>query len=356
MHDDTPRRDRSSSTRAGWLLLSALVAVGLLLSTLSFVTESAKPRRDRTPHGRVTAHKPVEARLAHPARRYRGVQGEIVGGTVVPQGTYPFAAALRINVGDNLFTSCTGSLIDPTHVLTAGHCVEDDGALLAPPQFTVTIGRASRVNPPLENVFTVADVALHPDYQPFPGSKNDVAVLTLSEAVPDFIAQPIAIVGDTRFDLPGQPVIAAGWGRTVGGDENPTSPDLMETGLRVISDTDCEAFFSGEQDDASIFCAEFPDTVTCQGDSGGPLFVTAEAAAKAQAREKSTKDEAKTERKKKRRPTPTPVPPPPLPPTTATQIGVTSFGAPNCPPGTPAGFAQLSDPGIAAFIASARAT
>lgn len=47
----------------------------------------------------------------------------VVGGTVVPDGMWPDAALLLEN-GPPL---CTGTLIAPTVVLTAGHCLEAQG-------------------------------------------------------------------------------------------------------------------------------------------------------------------------------------------------------------------------------------
>ena len=352
-----PYRSVAPTWRNGRWVLHVLVVVGLLVSTCSFVGEAAKPHRDRQPHERSTTDRPVEVREARSGKRSRGVHGDIVGGTVVPQSKYPFAAALRIEVTPNRFSSCTGSLIDATHVLTAGHCVEEEGEVLAPAQFTVTLGRVNRLNPPPANVFAVMQVALHPGYQPSPDTTNDVAVLTLQEAVPESIGHPIAIVGasDTRFDRPGQAVTVTGWGRTVGGGTS--SPDLLETELSVISDAACDAAIRDGIDDASVLCAQRPATSICQGDSGGPLFVAPAPAANDQSTEPRTSRKVSAERKRKKpKPTPPPVAPPlPPPPAVATQIGVTSFVSINCPPGKLAGFTQLSDPSVAAFIASARA-
>jgi secreted trypsin-like serine protease len=264
----------------------------------------------------------------------------------VPQGTYPFAAFVQ-----QPNSTCTGSLITALHVLTAAHCVNDaNDVLVSAFQFTVTIGRASRLNPPPDNVFFVDAVARHPGWQR-PGI-NDLAILTLSQAVPNYIAQPIPIVGanDTRFDSPGQSAIAVGWGRTIGGVPTSSSPDLLEVGLTVISDAACEAEHRFPLDDATILCAQVPAKTTCQGDSGGPLFVAPPAAAATdQAKHAPHKDAAKAERKKKRRRPPLP---PSLPPTSETQIAVTSFGLRDCPPGSAVGFVQLSDPTNAAFIDS----
>ncbi|KZS15351.1 Trypsin-7-like protein [Daphnia magna] len=56
-----------------------------------------------------------------PLDRNKDEEGEvdqIVGGTAVKEGAIPYQAALLLNGNFR----CGGSLIDSTHILTAGHC------------------------------------------------------------------------------------------------------------------------------------------------------------------------------------------------------------------------------------------
>jgi trypsin len=316
------------SGRAGTLVISALVVLGMLTPGMLRPDVSATPSRDRS------------------------VGSEIVGGSRVPQGTYTFATYIEVDLGGGLGVVCTGSLVDPRHVLTAAHCVEgEDGVDFRPSQFALLVGRASRIQPPAANLFTVATVVQHPGWDPA-SFKNDVAILTLRQAVPGSIAQPITIVGvnDTSRDGPGTNAATAGWGRISGGSAL-TASNLLYARLTVISDDACDAVFNADVDDASVVCAQLPLRSACQGDSGGPLFTVppARTVTPRHATGERQRQAAHVERKKGRKRSPPP-------PAAGTLIGVTSFGGVECPAGSPGAFAQLSAPIIHDFVVTALAS
>src|SRR3712207_344775 len=132
---------------------------------------------------------------------------KIVGGTAVPNGKYPFIAALidtRIQ-GNTPFDQqfCGGTLIDKNSVLTAGHCVDDDpeapGVQLRPTApLRVTVGRTV-LNSKQGQVRRVSRIVVHPDLRPNRSGAYDVAVLKLIGSVSGI--QPIKLATEKQNNL-----------------------------------------------------------------------------------------------------------------------------------------------------------
>lgn len=359
-------RWRHRLLRAGMAGVSLLLLCGLLLTDIAPVAEAARPGRDRAGQERIT---PGETREAAPQAARRDVGTEIVGGDVVPQGRYQFTtyivATVFVQGSPSPFVqTCTGSLIDPLHVLTAAQCVEfrvgEEIIPIPAAGFQLFIGQSSRLSVPAANTFLVAEIfkpdAFDPETLDF-----DIAVLRLTEPVPASIAQPVTMVdkGDTRFEAPGQSAIAAGWGLTAVGMG---TFDLMQMTTSVISDAVCNDIPGGAGIDATTaFCARVPAKSVCVGDTGGPLFVLQSArqaqqgssaaqagdiSAEGKKSRKRKKRKKRKQRKKQRRNRAT------IP----LLIGVTSFEVASCSLGSPNGFTRLSSPVIHDFVTDAIAS
>jgi secreted trypsin-like serine protease len=245
-----------------------------------------------------------------------GQPGEqIVGGTAVPDGKYPFMAALLdVSQGATPLQQqfCGGALIDQSHVLTAAHCMGDPIQSLR-----VVVGRTV-LNSNQGQVRRVSRVFIHPRYD---GSKNsafDAAVLELASPVQGIQPVKLPATGSNKLERPGTKVTIAGWGRTFEGKTTPLRNRMREASLPVVSDAKCEARYNTLADPrlrvfpSIMLCASKTNVDTCQGDSGGPLF--------------------RAERGGFR------------------QLGIVSFGFGCARPGFPGVYTQVSAPPIANFI------
>jgi len=207
--------------------------------------------------------------------------GAVVGGTPVPDGQLRYVANISIAGA----FGCTGTLIAPDWVVTAGHCGSLTGSIVPTP-----IGMpASTIDVKLASVHTdgsgaedhkVTQVIVDSDYLVTNGSGNDVTLLQLDHAS---AVRPvlIAAVGERAIWNAGRLATIAGFG--LASENAPQPPDTMQKArVPIRSDADCAAAYpdglgGGSFDAKTMLCAGYPQggTDTCQGDSGGPLLAKA---------------------------------------------------------------------------------
>jgi len=175
----------------------------------------------------------------------------IIGG--IPTADFPDCVA----VGSDTAWCCSGTLVAPNVVVTAGHCVAG--------------GCASRVfvgqdvtEPNAGEVIPVRSAVAHPEYRP-PGPTHDLSVLILSE---DSTSPPRAIA-DADMLRAASTVRLAGFGNT----------DVFSSGgygLRRMVDVplaSSDPRFGSDPATEFVAGAPFLDRDSCNGDSGGPAYL-----------------------------------------------------------------------------------
>ena len=193
------------------------------------------------------------------ARRTRGGK-RIVGGTPVAKKDFLDCVA----VGSDNAWGCTGTLIAPDVVVTAGHCENCATRVF----FGNDVTRNGRI-------VSVKSRSRHPDYGP--DGRNDLLILILAERVENIAPRKIAdkAIVDSATD-----------GRVVGFGN--TDPHGMEGyGIKrqvdiAIASPSCEGALEGVADSERYRCFAGLEFVagkpllakdSCTGDSGGPFYV-----------------------------------------------------------------------------------
>ena len=231
-------------------LVRTVFAVAILVGTL--VVAPAAGARNRAPS--VLRHT-----RAHVA---------VIGGQSVQAGTFPWMAYV-LDFRGNEVGQCSGTVVAPDLVLTAGHCAEDmqTGVVNEASGYRIITGNVDWAAPAAERqVSGVTRVIACPcfDRHTLVGA---VALLQLSTPT---TAPVVTLASSPRG---GTGALMAGWGKTYSKQDSPV--ERLQWARTVVQGPEwCEreaSLFSP----ASNVCTIDPSahqTGVCNGDSGGPLL------------------------------------------------------------------------------------
>jgi secreted trypsin-like serine protease len=206
--------------------------------------------------------------------------GAASGGTALPLEQAPYVAWLG--------GRCTGTLISPTRILTAGHCLDGHSAseelLLVGVDGNLLTGKQREAM-----AIPVAGYSVHPKFKesfPFAHDNpsnaiavNDVGLILLKKPLTTIAPVRVAGAGDAALEAPGVQATLIGYGATVPPPELGAPPiqPLQQGTMPLIGSSDCaQAYPRAIQ--ASMGCQEdlahhTPLIQACPGDSGGPVVV-----------------------------------------------------------------------------------
>jgi hypothetical protein len=207
----------------------------------------------------------------------------IVGGDDTTIEDWPWQVAIaddpEFEEGDGFDRQfCGGSLVAPTIVITAAHCVHDGDEFTNPDLYTAITGRTTLSSTEGQEIefaryYYFVDGSGNPLFNP-DSFEWDTVFVELADASS---STPVQIAGanEVGFWAPGEDnAWATGWGTqffAVG----PRSDTLQEVNIDVIADSFCSGAtsYGSSFDPETMLCAG--ETAggqdTCQGDSGGPL-------------------------------------------------------------------------------------
>jgi secreted trypsin-like serine protease len=252
-------------------------------------------------------------------------QAQIVGGTAVSKGEYPFMVSLQERKPGQPPAKehfCGGTLIDRNSVLTAAHCALYIKREIPLPKLRIVVGPTvlNSDQGKARKIKSLSDISIHPRYQRGSRFAYDAAVIKLNRPV-SLDPIKLATVEQNWSEKPGRKAHIAGWGNKI----KQTPPlDLQQdrfpnrirqAKVPLVSDARAQDAYGSSYVRSLMVAAGKAGKGACHGDSGGPLWATT--------------------------------------PQGRRQIGITSFGVGCGARGYPAAYAEVNASSIRNFIIGA---
>ncbi len=232
------------------------------------------------------------ASQADSATEFQAKEPKIVGGVKAAFGEWPAMVALlnvntikKVEAGivrypngrlvpkshANLIAQfCGASLIDKKWVLTAAHCLIENGVTTKAKDINVLVGASDLIGEGRR--ISVKKVIVHPKFDQIIGD-NDLALLELDTPAPTKI-HPMKVL---YRDMPaGTLAMVIGFG-AISKNATKFPSELYEVELPLVDRKICEAIYNQNgkiEFTENMICAGYSQggKDTCKGDSGGPLM------------------------------------------------------------------------------------
>lgn len=199
-------------------------------------------------------------------------EARIVGGSAAAFGAFPWQVALDIGGGQ-----CGGAILSPRWVMTAAHCIDENGSNVAASSVRVRAGSLNYSSGGQQ--VGVSRIVKHPGYNRATFDQ-DLALLELATPLtlgPGVAAiRPLLPEQEASLGADGVLATATGWGSIA--SNGPSSEALLQVQLPLLGPASCRArsrYPAAEITDNMVCAGDLAagGKDSCQGDSGGPLVV-----------------------------------------------------------------------------------